>query len=249
MSHTSNNGDGNGNGALGANLVYSKFLFVTLRRDDVKARARIREAGACIGRGFLNEFHGDGTPSARSNETIQFLVASTPRQCNDGLLSADYVAHVTAKYRARLDEIQAELVRRLGNVASVRAIDGALQAPRYTSAALDEYAYKSAAEGSSQNASWSRWRAIWSRAALKRASSSSSVPPEPTGSGSGHARRLACPRNSGHTASAQSVMTVPTLAGSIVSTCFDRCPEMSTPISASTATACRLTVSGCDPAL
>ena len=143
MYHGSNNGDRNG--ALGANLVYSKFLFVTLGRDDAKARARIREAGACIGRGFLNEFHG-GTANTRSNETIQFLVTSTPQPCNDGMLSAGYVAHVTAKYRARLDEIQAELVRRLGNVASVWAIDGALQAPRYTSAALHEYAYKSAAE-------------------------------------------------------------------------------------------------------
>ena len=63
------------------------------------------------------------------------LVASTPRRCSDGLLSAGYVAHLTTKYRPRLDEIQAELVRRLGNVASVRAIDGALQAPRCTSAA------------------------------------------------------------------------------------------------------------------
>ena len=111
-----------------------------------RRRRRIREAGACIGRGFFNEFHGDGTPKARSNETIQFLVASAPRRCSDGLLSAGYVAHLTTKYRPRLGEIQAELVRRLEHVASVRAIDGALQAPRYTSAALHEYAFKPAAE-------------------------------------------------------------------------------------------------------
>ncbi len=173
MYHGSNSRDGNG--ALGSNLVYSKFLFVTLGRDDATARARIREAGACIGRGFLNEFHGDGTPSARSNETIQFLVASTPRQCNDGLLSAGYVAHVTAKYRGRLDEIQAELVRRLGSVASVRAIDGALQAPRYTSAALHEYAYKSAAERQSGHAAanviiipMSKTGAWWEMSILER---------------------------------------------------------------------------------
>ena len=79
--------------------MYSRFVFVTLGRDDAKARARIREAGACIGRGFFNEFHGDGAPSTRSNETIQFLVASTPRRCSDGLLSAGYVAHLTTKYR------------------------------------------------------------------------------------------------------------------------------------------------------
>ena len=74
------------------------------------------------------------------------MVASTPRRCSDGLLSAGYVAHLTAKYRPRLDEIQVELVRRLENIAAVRAIDGALQTPRYTSASLHEYAYKSAAE-------------------------------------------------------------------------------------------------------
>lgn len=135
----------NGNGAVGANLVYSKFLFVTPRRDDAKAGARLREAGACIGRDFFNDFHGDGTPNTRSNETIHFLVASTQRQCSDGLLSAGYVAYLTTMYRHRLDEIQAELIRRLGGVASVQAIDGALQAPRYTSAALHEYAYKPAA--------------------------------------------------------------------------------------------------------
>ena len=95
MSHTSNNGDGNG--ALGANLVYSKFLFVTLGRNDATARARIRDAGACIGRGFFNEFHGEGAPSTRSNETIQFLVASTPRRCCGGLLSDGYVSHLTTK--------------------------------------------------------------------------------------------------------------------------------------------------------
>ena len=144
MYHSSN--IGKGSGVLGANLLYSKFPFVTLRRDDAKARARVREAGGCIGRGFFNDFHGNGTPTTRSNETIQFLVTSMATRCKDGLLSADYVAHLTTKYRPRLDEIQAELERRLGSVASVRALDGALQAPRYTSAALHEYAYSAAAE-------------------------------------------------------------------------------------------------------
>ncbi|MDP7338735.1 MAG: hypothetical protein QGI10_05035 [Vicinamibacterales bacterium] len=124
MQRGTDNGDRNG--ALGANLVYSKFLFVTLRDDDAKARAKLREAGACIARGFFNDFDGNDTPNTQSNETIQFLGASTPRLCHDGLLSAEYVAHLTTKYRPRLDEIEAELERRLGKVASVRAVDGAL---------------------------------------------------------------------------------------------------------------------------
>jgi hypothetical protein len=97
--------NGNGNGALGANLVYSKFLFVTLEHDDAKSRARVREAGTCIRQGFFNEFHDNGTTNTRSNETIQFLVTATPRRCSDRLLSASYVAHLTTKYRPRLDEI------------------------------------------------------------------------------------------------------------------------------------------------
>ena len=148
---------------------------MTLRRDNATARARIREAGACIGRGFFNDFHGNGTPYTRSNETIQFLIASTARLCHDGLLSAGYVAHLTTKYRPRLDEIQAELVRRLGSVASVRALDGALQTPRYTSAALHEYAYKSAAERQSGCASanviiipMSKTAAWWEKSTLER---------------------------------------------------------------------------------
>lgn len=64
--------------ALNANLVYSKFLFVTLRREDTRARATLREAGSCIARGFFNDFHATGSPNPRSNETVQFLVAATP---------------------------------------------------------------------------------------------------------------------------------------------------------------------------
>ncbi len=131
--------------ALDKNLMHSKFLFVTLRREDARARATLRRAGSCIARGFFNDFHADESPNPPSNETVQFLAAATPRPCNDGLLSAECVAHVTTKYRPRLGEIEAELERRLGDVATVRAIDGSMRAPRYTSAALHEYVDKDAA--------------------------------------------------------------------------------------------------------
>ena len=116
--------------ALNANLVYSKFLFVTLRREDTRARATLREAGSCIARGFFNDFNATGSSNPPSNETVQFLVAATPPRCNDGLLSAEYVAHVTTKYRPQLGEIEAELERRLGDIAAVRAIDGSIKAPQ-----------------------------------------------------------------------------------------------------------------------
>jgi len=51
---------------------------------------------------------------------------------------------VCSKYRPRLQEIEAELRRRLTDAAEVLAIDGAERTPRYTSADLYEYAYRRA---------------------------------------------------------------------------------------------------------
>jgi hypothetical protein len=166
---------GNESGALGTNLVYCKFLFVTPHGDDARTRARVREAGACIARGFFNDFYGNGTSGTSASETIQFVTASETRRCNDGLLSDAHVVLVTARYRPRLDEIEAELGRRLGNAASVRALDGALQAPRYTSAALYDYAFKPAAERQSGQTSGnviiipiSKTKAWWEMGMLER---------------------------------------------------------------------------------
>ena len=55
---------------------------------------------------------------------------------------------------------------------------------------------------------------------------------ELAGSGIGQCSRRALPRNKGHTSSAQRVITVPTVAGSIVSTDFEYWAPMSTPSSA-----------------
>ena len=136
----------NGNGhqqQLGVNLVYTKFFFVTLR-DDTSAGARVRQAGSAIARGFFNDFDANGGRESQTLETIQFLVSNKVQACRDGLLSASHVAHVAAKYRPRLDEVDAEFRRRLGDLASVRTLDGAIQAPRYTSAEMHEFAYRHA---------------------------------------------------------------------------------------------------------
>lgn len=129
---------------LGVNLVYTKFLFVTPARDDDELRARTRVLSTSLARGFINEFESNGKADAQTVETIQFLVAEGPRPCVEGLLSATHVAQVSAKYRPRLDHVEAELRRRLGDLGTVRALDGAVQGLRYTSAEMHAFAYKDA---------------------------------------------------------------------------------------------------------
>ena len=51
----------------------------------------------------------------------------------------------TDVYIGRLEEIEWDLKRRLGDAASMRAIDGSVKVPRYTSAALQEFVDKDAA--------------------------------------------------------------------------------------------------------
>lgn len=131
---------------LGANLAYTKFLFVTLCREDDAARVRLQGAGNIIARGFFNDFESDGSREAQTHpyEAIQFLMTDRPRDTTDGIASARHVANVTARYRPRLDDVEAELRRRLGDWARVEALDGAVREPRYTSAELYAYAYKPA---------------------------------------------------------------------------------------------------------
>ena len=143
ISHVANiNG---GTNHLGVNLAFTKFLFVTPRHSDSAAHDRLRKAGGSIGRSFFNDFDTNGAGNAQTLETIQFLVADRTQESDDELSSAPYVAQVTAKYRPRLQEIEDELGRRLGEYFSVRALDGAVQVPRYTSAEMHDFAYKAAA--------------------------------------------------------------------------------------------------------
>ena len=136
----------NGNGhppKLGVNQTYTKFFFVTLH-DQPSAGTRIRQVGSAVARGFFNDFDADGQRDLHMFETIQFLLANRTQPCREGLLSATHVAQVSAKYRPRLDEVDAEFRRRLGNLGSVRTLDGAVRTPRYTSAEMDDFAYRRA---------------------------------------------------------------------------------------------------------
>ena len=129
-----------GNGTLG----YTKFLFVRVRPDDAGVGARMRTVGSMVARGFFNDFDADGSRDTQPHETIQFLVADAGADDRPGLAGARYVAQVSAKYQARLEEVETDLKRRLGDAGEVTALDGAERPPRYTSAEMHEYAYRHA---------------------------------------------------------------------------------------------------------
>ena len=138
---------GNGSGQMnqtGVNLVHSKFFFITLRCDDEDTRTKVRTAGAAIGRGFFNDFGASGTSETATLETIQLLVNDHPEVCTEGIRSAQLVAQVSAKYRPRLEEVDTEFRRRLGDSVGLRTLDGALRVPRYTSAELHRHSYAKA---------------------------------------------------------------------------------------------------------
>src|SRR5437762_2253856 len=126
-----NNGFSPSNNHLGANLAFTKFLFVISRDDDAIA-SRLRAAGGLIARGFFNDFDADGARDVQPHETIHFLMADRERPEDGGLAAARYAVQVSGKYRPRLQEVEVELRRRLGDAAHVLSIDGAERNPRYT---------------------------------------------------------------------------------------------------------------------
>lgn len=130
--------------APGANLAFTKFMFVVPRRDDEALGARLRTAGSLIARGFFNDFDADGTRDSQPHETIQFLVADGNGHADSGIGAATYAVQVSAKYRPRLAEVEEDFRRRLGDAAAVLSLDGAVRDPRYTSADLFDYAYRRA---------------------------------------------------------------------------------------------------------
>ena len=134
----------NGRSDTAANLTYTKFLFVLPHEDDAATLARIRSAGANIGRIFFNDYDADGNRDPQPQETIQFLSWDASDAGRVGIGAARFVAHVTANYRPRLEEVASDLTRRLSGAAEVITLDGAERQTRYTSAEMQKYAYKPA---------------------------------------------------------------------------------------------------------
>ena len=142
---------GNGNGVT-ANLAYTKFLFVVSKAEDDAHGARLRTAGGNIARGFFNDYDIDDSreTQVQAFETIQFFVREgdapeVPKDCVGPCINrARHLVQVSSKYRPRLQEIDEELRRRIGDSAEVIALEGAARNPRYSSPEMVQYASKGA---------------------------------------------------------------------------------------------------------
>ena len=135
--------NGNGTSSPGANLSFTKFLFVRPASDDDAARARLRAVGGVVGRGFFNDFETQEGRDTPPHEAIQFLMHEDGTG-KTGVAGARYALQVSSKYRPRLQETEQELRRRLSGHAEIVALDGAVRAPHYTSAEMHAYAFKRA---------------------------------------------------------------------------------------------------------
>ena len=136
---------------------------------------RFARAGSNISRGFFNDYDADGSRDVQPQETIQFLSAETAALGRDGIGAARYVAHVSANYRPRLDEVACELKRRIDGAADIIILDGAERTPRYSSAEMHKFAYKAALSRQSGRSSgnaiimpMSKTAAWWEKTALER---------------------------------------------------------------------------------
>jgi hypothetical protein len=142
-----------GNGApVNSNLAYTRFLFVSARTDDDAHGARLRTAGANIARGFFNDFDIDDSRESQvqAHETIQFLIREPETRPLPGnspgpnINMARNAVQITSKYRPRLQEIDDEFRRRLGDSAEIITVEGAARNPRYSSAEMVGYSNRGA---------------------------------------------------------------------------------------------------------
>jgi hypothetical protein len=155
--------------------TFTMFLFIVSRDDGEASLTRLRAAGSSIARGFFNDYEAGSTRDQPPQETVQFLVAAGHMFPDSAIAAAGHVVHVTAKYRARLEAVAAELGRRLGDGAEIISLEGADRPPRYTSAELHDFANRPAAVRTTGKASpnavilpISKTEQWWQKPALER---------------------------------------------------------------------------------
>ena len=145
-------GNGNANGNVAFNLAFTKFLFVVARTDDDSLASRLRAAGSNIARGFFNDYDIDDVREvpAQRFETIQFYThdGDTPDAEGVSRALASSAPGTWCRCRAntgpRLQEIDEELRRRIGDAATIVSLDGAFRSPRYSSPEMVNYSNKGA---------------------------------------------------------------------------------------------------------
>lgn len=133
---------------VGLNLAYTRFFFVrpTELTDDV--RQRMRGIGDQLARGFFNVFdlESGGTDSP-PHESIHFFSINgfgVDRSASTSQPVATHVVQVTSKYGPSLNDAEKELRRRIGDLAQVTTLSGAVRVPQYTSVEMYSWAYASA---------------------------------------------------------------------------------------------------------
>ena len=127
------------------NLGYARFLFVRGCRDDDATRLKLKVAGDGIARGFLNAFEREGARSdASALETVQFLSLNGVGVDAAPLPPARYAVQANSRYRPRLDELEKELRRRVGEAGVVDMVEGCLRVPQYSSASISTLAHEQA---------------------------------------------------------------------------------------------------------
>lgn len=133
------------NGHSGStNLSSTKFVFILPSQGDAATLQKLRSAASNISRGFFNDYEADGSREPQPQETIQFLIADDSRAGREGIAAAPFVVQLSANYRPRLDEVASEFRRRIDGAAELIVMDGAQRNPRYSSAEMQDYAYKAA---------------------------------------------------------------------------------------------------------
>ena len=127
------------------NIGYTRFLFVRGCKDDEPIRLKLKAAGDGIARGFLNGFEHEGaTSDAPALETVQFLSLNGVGVDASPANPARYAVQVNSRYRPRLDEVEKELRRRVGEFGDVDTVEGCVRLPQYTSATVAVWAYERA---------------------------------------------------------------------------------------------------------
>ena len=86
----------------------------------------------------------------QAHETIQFLIRETDAKPlpetvpGPHITMARHAVQITSKYRPRLQEIDDEFRRRVGDTSEIVTLEGATRNPRYSSAEMVHYANRGA---------------------------------------------------------------------------------------------------------
>ncbi len=133
---------------LGVNLAFTRYFFVRPAQLDDSVRQRLRAAGDQLARGFFNVFdlEGGGRDSP-PHEMIQFFSLNGLGEdvsASEARPSATHVVQVTSKYRPSLNDAEKDLRRRVGDLAEVTTLTGAVRVPQYTSVEMYAWAYSQA---------------------------------------------------------------------------------------------------------